>query len=127
MASYKITQTTGGGGVIFQIQLVGTYSSQIDKVEIILTTDSHGNNLYEKLAEITPTGALIKVYVPWEDIMQYKVDELELYTFIKGSASSQTVPGSTKYLTIREIQDSYGLHGPQGWLPLPRVTLTKWS
>ena len=53
-----------GGGVIFQIQLVGTYSSQIDKVEIILTTDSHGNNLYEKLAEITPTGALIKVYVP---------------------------------------------------------------
>lgn len=113
MASYKITQTTGGG-VIFQIQLVGTYSSQIDKVEIILTTDSHGSNLYEKLAEITPTGALIKVYVPWEDIMQYKVDELELYTFIKGSASSQTVPGSTKYLTIREIQDSYGLHGPQG-------------
>lgn len=56
--------------------------------------------------------------------MQYKVDELELYTFIKGSASSQTVSGSTKYLTIREIQDSYGLHGPQGWLP--RVTLTKW-
>ena len=97
MASYKITQTAGGGGVIFQIQLVGTYSSQIDKVEIILTTDSHGNNLYEKLAEITPTGALIKVYVPWEDIMQYKVDELELYTFIKGSASSQTVPGSTKF------------------------------
>jgi hypothetical protein len=46
-------------------------------------------------------------------MMQYKVDELELYTFIKGSASSQTVPGSTKYLTIREIQDSYGLHGPQ--------------
>jgi hypothetical protein len=37
------------------------------------------------------------------------------------------VPGSTKYLTIREIQDSYDLHGPQGWLPLPRVTLTKWS
>lgn len=59
--------------------------------------------------------------------MQYKVDELELYTFIKGSASSQIVLGSTKYLTIREIQDSYSLHGPQGWLPLPRVTLTKWS
>lgn len=35
------------------------------------------------------------------------------------------MPGSTKYLTIREIQDSYGLHGPQGWLPLPRVTIIK--
>lgn len=46
--------------------------------------------------------------------MQYKVDELELYTFIRGSAGSQVVPGSTKYLTIREIQDSYSLHGPQG-------------
>lgn len=113
MASYKITQTTGGG-VIFQIQLVGTSLSQIDKVEIILTTDSHGNSIYERLAEITPTGAFIKVYVPWEDIMQYKVDELELYTFIRGSAGSQVVPGSTKYLTIKEIQDSYSLHGPQG-------------
>lgn len=59
--------------------------------------------------------------------MQYKLVELELYTFIKGSASSQTVSGSTKYLTIREIQASYSLHGPQGWLPLPRVTLTKGS
>lgn len=59
--------------------------------------------------------------------MQYKVDELELYTFIRGSAGSQVVPGSTKYLTIREIQDSYSLHGPQGWFPLPRVTLIKWS
>lgn len=113
MASYKITQTTGGG-VIFQIQLAGTYSSQIDKVEITLTTDSYGSNIYEKLAEITPTGAFIKVYVPWEDIMQYKVDELELYTIIKGYASSELVPGSTQYLTIREIQDSYSLHGPQG-------------
>lgn len=109
------------------MQLIGTYSSQIDKVEIILTADSYGNNIYEKLAEITPTGALIKVYVPWEDIMQYKVDELELYTFIKGYASSEIVPGSTKYLTIREIQDLYVLHGPQGWLPLPRVTLIKWA
>lgn len=113
MANYKITQTTGGG-VIFQIQLVGTHSSQINKVEIILTTDSLGNSLCEKLAEITPTGAFIKVYVPWEDIMQYKVDELELHTFIRGYAGSQVVPGSVEYLTIRQIQDSYSLHGPQG-------------
>ena len=27
------------------------------KVEIILTTDSHGNSIYERLAEITPTGS----------------------------------------------------------------------
>ena len=59
--------------------------------------------------------------------MQFKLDELELYTCIKGFASSQIVLGSTQYLTIREIQDSYSLHGPQGWLPLPRVTLIKWE
>lgn len=55
--------------------------------------------------------------------MQYN-NELPLRTFIEGTANSQTVGGSGDYLFISDIQKLYTTHGPQGWVPLPRVVLS---